>query len=238
MLLFPRHLSITWYLAFLAADWSGLSVPLRSNFSLVAPWSLRPAPDPPGRPLISTDSTTFLASPFLSLFFPLFPSCCCALALRVPFFFLALLCLSSFFSLSFPFFSASDSSGRRLVRVVRALAPPLSLSFSLFLVPFGCCAWSFWPQTGPDFQRHPHLPLFLPSCTSLIPGLIARRDLSFSVVPLAADWSGVSLCWLLSFTIPSFKTKHVLWPQTGPGRCLSPQTHGTPHKTASRADMV
>ena len=36
--------------------------------------------------------------------------------------------------LAFPLFPASDSSGRRLVRVVRALAPPLSLSPSFLLL--------------------------------------------------------------------------------------------------------
>ena len=77
---------------------------------------------------------------------------------------------------------------------------------------------------------------FPSSGTFLIPVLIALRNISFSVVPLAADWSGVSLCWPLSFTIPPFETKHCLWPQTGPGLCFSPHIHGTPHKTASRAD--
>ena len=74
------------------------------------------------------------------------------------------LCLSSFFARfpSFPF----DSSG-----LDWSWFSGLSLSFfsplccRLFcfvglcslasLVTLGCCAWSFWPQTGPDFQRHP-----------------------------------------------------------------------------------
>ena len=46
MLLFPCLFSIPWYLAFLAADWSGLSVPLCSNCFVAALWAcgLNPTP--------------------------------------------------------------------------------------------------------------------------------------------------------------------------------------------------
>ena len=235
MLLFPCHLSITWYLAFLAADWSGLSVPLHFNFSLVAPWSLRPSPNSPGHSLIGTEGVTFLVSPFLSWFSPLFPWCCCALALRVPFLFLVLLCLSSFFSCSFPLLLSLLAvywSGWSVLLLFL-----LSLLSLCFLYPSGVVPG----LSGRRLVRISSATLissFPSSCTFLIPVLIALRNRSFSVVPLAADWSGVSLCWPLSFTIPPFETKHCLRPQTGAGLCFSPQTHGTPHKTASRADMV
>ena len=103
----------------------------------------------------------------------------------------------------------------------------LSLPFSPCSVTLGCCAWSFWPQTGPDFQLHPHFPL---SCFPLpFPG----EAFSFfviqhcsSVVLLAADWSGVSLRWFL-IILP---TQHCLWPQTGPGAvAFVILIHGTPY---------
>ena len=140
--------------------------------------------------------------------------------------------------LSGPFF-ASDSSGRRLVRVVRALAPPLSLSPSVLLPA---------------------------SPSGVVPGLSGRRLvrissatlislLSFSPLPpssltcflvgtLDSAWyfwpqtgQGYHIAGSLVKQSPP-TTKHVLWPQTGPGRCCSPHTHGTPYKTASRAVMV
>ena len=96
-----------------------------------------------------------------------------------------------------------------------ALSLSLSLlALSLSYVALGCCAWSFWPQTGPDFQRHPHFPL------SYLPLPFPGEAFSFfviqhcsSVVLLAADWSGVSLRWFLTI----LPTQHCLWPQTGPG---------------------
>ena len=57
------------------------------------------------------------------------------------------------------------------------------LALSLSYVTLGCCAWSFWPQTGPDFQRHPHFPFF--SSASL-----ARPShfSSFNIVPVWCFW--------------------------------------------------
>ena len=176
-----------------------------------------------------------MVSPFLSWFSPLFPWCCCALALRVPFLFLVLLCLSSLFSCSFPLLlSLLAVYWSGLSVLLLFLSSLLSLCF---LYPSGVVPG----LSGRRLVRISSATLissFPSSGTFLIPVLIALRNISFSVVPLAADWSGVSLCWPLSFTIPPFETKHCLWPQTGPGLCFSPHIHGTPHKTASRADMV
>ena len=151
---------------------------------------------------------TILAPPSPSCFSPLFPWLLCS-ALRVPFLFLLVL-----LSLLFVWvcFFLSLVSVRVLARVVGSLSLP---AISLFLVPFGCCAWSFWPQT----RRHPH---FLLSFHLLFPFpvLIALLNISSSVAPLAADWSGVSLRWSLFPTFPPFLTKHCLWPQTGPGLLL------------------
>ena len=107
--------------------------------------------------------------------------------------------------LAFPLFPASDSSGRRLVRVVRALAPPVSLfpSFLLLASPSGVVPG----LSGRRLVRISSATLIslLLSFTSLIPDLLSRRDLRLSVIFLAADWSGVSHCWLSSQTIPSSK---------------------------------
>ena len=67
-----------------------------------------------------------------------------------------------------------------------SLSPFLSLlSLSLSYVTLGCCAWSFWPQTGPDFQRHPHFPLSFLRFPSL-----ARPShfSSFNIVPVWYFW--------------------------------------------------
>ena len=70
----------------------------------------------------------------------------------------------------------------------------------MFLVPFGCCAWSFWPQTVRISSAT--LISSFPCSGTFLTVLIALRNISFSVVPLAADWLGVSLLLALSFTIP------------------------------------
>ena len=109
--------------------------------------------------------------------------------------------------LAFPLFPASDSSGRRTGPGCQG-SRSSSLPFPFFFAScftLGCCAWSFWPQTGPDFQRHPSSPSFLLSFTSLIPDLLSRRDLRLSVIFLAADWSGVSHCWPPQSNNPSSK---------------------------------
>ena len=113
--------------------------------------------------------------------------------------------------LAFPLFPASDSSGRRLVRVVRALAPPLSLSllFCFLLHPRVLCL-VFLAADWSGFPAPPSSPSFLLSFTSLIPDLFSRRDLRLSVIFLAADWSGVSHCWLSSQTIPPPSQAHSL----------------------------
>ena len=107
------------------------------NFSLVAPWSVRPSPNSPGHSLIGTEGVFFcgFTFPFLVLSLPLVLLC---FGSSCPF-------LVSCASVSLLFFLvflslASVSSGRLLVRVVRALALPLVPSLSLFLVPFGYCA--------------------------------------------------------------------------------------------------
>ena len=97
--------------------------------------------------------------------------------------------------LSVPLFPASDSSGRRLVRVVRALAPPLSLSPSVLLLasPSGVVPG----LSGRRLVRISSatlISLLSFSFSSLIPDLFSRRDLRLSVIFLAADWSGVSHC--------------------------------------------
>ena len=132
--MFPCLFSITWYLAFLAADWSGLSVPLRSNCFIVALWSCRPNPTPQSHPLIGTEGVTTLAPPFLSRPSPLFPGRCCASALRVP-----LLCWWCFylsfllgFALSFPLSLSFSGLGSAL-----SLSLLLSLLSLCFLFPSG-----------------------------------------------------------------------------------------------------
>ena len=175
-----------------------------------------------------------MVSPFLSWFSPLFPWCCCALALRVPFLFLVLLCLSSFFSCSFPLLlSLLAVYWSGLSVLLLFLSSLLSL---FFLYPSGVVPGLSGRRLVRRISSATLISSF-PSSGTFLTVLIALRDISFSVVPLAADWLGVSLCWPLSFTIP-LETKHCLWPQTGPGLCFSPHIHGTPHKTASRADMV
>ena len=139
--------------------------------------------------------------------------------------------------LAFPLFPASDSSGCRLVRVVRALAPPLSLSPSVLLLASPSGVVVFLAADWSGFPAPPSSPSFLLSFTTLIPDLLSRQDLRLSVIFLAADWSGVSHCWLSSQTIPSSK------PGTFSGRRLvrGVAAHhiplGTPHKTTSRAVM-
>ena len=146
-----------------------------------------------------TEGVTTLPPPFIDLsFFSL--SCLLVCWVRLSF---RVIGLCSFVSLAF-FCSACF-----------LLSLSLSLlALSLSYVTLGCCAWSFWPQTGPDFQRHPHFPL------SFLPLPFPGEAFSFfviqhcsSVVLLAADWSGVSLRWFL-IILP---TQHCLWPQTGPG---------------------
>ena len=175
----------------------GLSVPLRLIVSLcpLPFWSC-------STPLclrLFTEGVTTLPPPFIDLsFFSL--SCLLVCWVRLSF---RVIGLCSFVSLAF-FCSACF-----------LLSLSLSLlALSLSYVTLGCCAWSFWPQTGPDFQRHPHFPL------SFLPLPFPGEAFSFfviqhcsSVVLLAADWSGVSLRWFL-IILP---TQHCLWPQTGPG---------------------
>ena len=129
VLVFPCLFSITWYLAFLAADWSGLSVPHRSNCFIVVPWSLRPNPNSPGHTRIGTESVTLLAPPFLSRFSPLFPWRCCASALRVPFLFCWCFCLSFLFGFAFssPLFLSVYWSGLSVLFL--SLSSLLSLCF-------------------------------------------------------------------------------------------------------------
>ena len=157
-LLFPGLVSLVWfclvspfsrYLAFLAADWSGLSVPSRFSCPLVAP--LGPGSRLRCHSLLSLFDL-FFRCPLLSL-----PASSVFLR-RVS---LALSRLTVFSLLSllvFPLFLASDSSSRRLVRVVRALAPP----FSLFLV---VC-------------------LLLASPLGVVPGLSGRRLVRISSATL------------------------------------------------------
>ena len=214
----------TRYLAFLAADWSGLSVPLRFSFPLAAPWSLR---------------STSLSLPILSSPALLSPCFLCVLASRVPFLFPASLSLLFFLCLLFLSSLLLTPLAAGLVRVVRALAPPLSLSPSFLLLasPLGVVPGLSGRRLVRISSATPHLPPSL-SFTSLIPDLLSRRDLRLSVIFLAADWSGVSHCWPPQSNNPLLQTRHVLWPQTGPGRCCSPHTHGTPHKTTSRSHSL
>ena len=181
----------TRYLAFLAADWSGLSVPLRFSFPLVAPWSLR---------------STSLSLPFLSSSALLSPCFLCVLASRVPFLFPASLSLLFFLCLLFlssllltPL--AADWSG---LSGLSLLLSPFPLLFCFLLHPRVLCL-VFLAADWSGFPAPPSSPSFLLSFTSLIPDLLSRRDLRLSVIFLAADWSGVSHCWLPSQTIPSSK---------------------------------
>ena len=112
--------------------------------SLVDPWSLR---------------STSLSLPILSSPALLSPCFLCVLASRVPFLFPASLSLLFFLCLLFlssllltPL--AADWSG---LSGLSLLLSPFPFFFASCFT-LGCCAWSFWPQTGPDFQRHPHLP--------------------------------------------------------------------------------
>ena len=81
--------------------------------------------------------------------------------------------------LVFPLFPASDSSGRRLVRVIRALAPPLFLPllFVCFLLHPRVLCLVFLAADWSGFPAPPSSPSFLLSFTSLIPDLFSRRDL-------------------------------------------------------------
>ena len=113
--------------------------------------------------------------------------------------------------LAFPLFPASDSSGRRLVWVVRALAPPLSLSllFCFLLHPRVLCL-VFLAADWSGFPAPPSSPSFLPSFTSLIPDLFSRRDLRLSVI-----FSGRRLVRGITLLAPQsnnplLQTRHVL----------------------------
>ena len=161
----------TWL--FLAADWSRtvsasplncLIVPA-PLFGLAQPLCLR----------LFTEAVTTLPPPFSDLSFSLSlvrlcvgcvcPSVSLAFAPSFPLPFL--FCLFS--ALSLPF-------------------SPCSLSVLRYLE---CCAWSFWPQTGPDFQRHPHFPL------SSLPPPFPGEAFSFFVIQIVPGW--------------------YFWPQTGQG---------------------
>ena len=148
--LISLHFTFSRYLAFLAADWSGLSVPIRSPSPLCPPV---PVDDVAVFSLWFLSSLSFLVlSPFSLVFGGLcpFPS--------------SRLSASSFFARfpSFPFDSSGlDWSGFSGLSL--SFFSPLCCRLFCFvglcslasLVTLGCCAWSFWPQTGPDFQRHP-----------------------------------------------------------------------------------
>ena len=102
-------------------------------------------------------------------------------------------CVSPFLSLlSVPFFPASDSSGRRLVRVVRALAPPLSLSPSVLL---------------------------LASPSGVVPGLSGRRLVRISSATLISLLSFPPLppSSLTCFLVGTLDSAWYFWPQTGQG---------------------
>ena len=147
------------------------------------------------------------------------------------------LCLSSSFFARFPSFPFDSSgldwsgfSGLSLSFFSPLLLSPFLICWFCALLPLchpWCCAWSFWPQTGPDFQRHPlppPSPLFL---TSLFPYFVSRWDLSFSVIFLAADWSGVSHCWLSCPYFPPLNQARSLAADWS-GALLLILYHGTP----------
>ena len=93
------------------------------------------------------------------------PSTCGAVALQL---FVSFSCVVWWFCLSFAFWPSLSlcCSVRPQVWVS---APPSSLRSVLFsFVTLGCCAWSFWPQTGPGFPASPSLaPLTPPALPSL-----------------------------------------------------------------------
>ena len=203
-----------------------------------------------GRRLVWTVSTS-----------PLFVSPCCPLVPEIdfvvsPYSFVARSSLSLLplcFGVSCPFlFPASLSLlfFLCLLFLSSLLLTPLAADWSglsglsLLLSPFPSFCFLLHPQVlclvflAADWSGFPAQPhLLLPSLlTSLIPDLLSRRDLRLSVIFLAADWSEYHIAGS-PVKQSLLQTRHVLWPQTGPGRCCSPHTHGTPHKTTSRAVM-
>ena len=109
-----------------------------------------------------------------------------------------------------------------------ALSPPLSpCSLSLSYVTLGCCAWSFWPQTGPDFQRHPHFPL------SFLPLPFPGEAISIFVIQrvFQCGTSGRRLVRGITPLVPHYPSNPALslaadWSR---GCCVAILIHGTPY---------
>ena len=162
--MYPCLFSITWYLAFLAADWSRTVSTSPLQLFYCCPLVLETFPSSFGLSPIGTEGVTLLASPA----FPVdLPSTLSAVALRLFVF------LSCFVGASVSPYCLGLFSPRCCFCPVTGpggLLPssPSGLCPLFVSVPLGCCAWSFWPQTGPDFQRHP---LFFLSFHLLFPSL-------------------------------------------------------------------
>ena len=203
-----------------------------------------------GRRLVRTVSTS-----------PLFVSPCCPLVPEIdfvvsPYSFVARSSLSLLplcFGVSCPFlFPASLSLlfFLCLLFLSSLLLTPLAADWSglsglsLLLSPFPSFCFLLHPQVlclvflAADWSGFPAPPSSPPSFSPYLPhpDLLSRRDLRLSMIFLAADSSGYHIAGS-PVKQSLLQTRHVLWPQTGPGRCCSPHTHDTPHKTTSRAVM-
>ena len=230
--LISLHFTFFRYLAFLAADWSGLSVPFRSPSPLCPPV---PVDDVAVFSLWFLSPLSFLVlSPFSLVFGGLcpFPS--------------SRLSASSLLSLLvFRLFPLTP-----LVLTGPGFLGSRSPSFPLLLSPFlicwfvlsclSCHPWVlclvFLAADWSGFPAPPSSSSFLPFLTSLFPYFVSRWDLSFSVIFLAADWSGVSHCWLSCPYFPPLNQARSLAADWS-GALLLILYHGTPHKTPSRAGM-
>ena len=155
------------------------------------------------------------------------------------------LCLfSSFFARfpSFPFDSSGlDWSGFSGLSL--SFFPPSAVAFFDLLVcallpllsPLGVVSG----LSGRRLVRISSATLFLllpPFFNFPLPYFVSRWDLSFSVIFLAADWSGVSHCWLSCPYFPPLNQTRSLAADWS-GALLLILYHGTPHKTTSRAGM-
>ena len=224
MVVYPCLFSITWYLAFLAADWSRTVSTSPLQLFHCCPLVLETLPSSFGLSPIGTEGVTLLASPA----FPVdLPSTLSAVALRLFGF------LSCFVGASVSPYCLGLFSPRCCFCPVTGpggLLPssPSGLCPLFVSVPLGCCAWSFWPQTGPDFQRHP---LFLLSFHLLFPSLSCFFLLTSAPVWYLWPQTGQGY----HFAGPSVLPAPLFEPSTVSGRrlvrgcCFSTQTHGTPH---------
>ena len=230
--LISLHFTFSRYLAFLAADWSGLSVPIRSPSPLCPPV---PVDDVAVFSLWFLSSLSFLVlSPFSLVFGGLCPFPSSRLSASP---LLSLLVFRLFpltpLVLTGPGFLGSRSPS----------FPPSAVAFFVLLVcallpllsPLGVVPG----LSGRRLVRISSATLFLllpPFLTSLFPYFVSRWDLSFSVIFLAADWSGVSHCWLSCPCFPPLNQARSLAADWS-GALLLILYHGTPHKTTSRAGM-